>query len=223
MKYVVAVRRKCLSQFALIWTFSCIAFVGCKSDDKKQAAEPTTTKTAPAANYDATPSPPPEDTKSDYFRIEVMHTVPKPDDPVVVSFPSIKVVSAKFDPANLEGAVAELQLDLGTLVTGNTGRDKHLKEPDFFEIEKYPLATITIDSVKKREDGSFGAQAKVALHGETKTWPVVFTIVDTTDKTITIEATHKFDRNDFKVGDADTKSIAGPVKAKLRVTLTPTT
>lgn len=171
---------------------------------------------------DAAPAVTPDKIKADYFKVEVWHTVPKPSDPVVVSFPAVKVLSAKFDPANLEGGSAELQIDLAALLSGSAKRDKHLKDPDFFEVETYPMATISIDEVKKKEDSTYDAQARVALHGEAQTWPVVFSVVESDGAKITIEATHKFDRNDFKVGDEDTESIAGPVEAKLRVTLSPT-
>jgi polyisoprenoid-binding protein YceI len=214
--------RQFFSLTLLLCSILCLPLIGCKSEDKKQAPVPTPTKAPPAAIHDAAPTPTPEELSSDYFRVEVWHTVPKPTDPVVVSFPSVKIVSASFKPDNLEGGSAQLELDMAALVSGNAKRDKHLKDPDFFEVESYPLAIISIDEVKKKEDGSYGAQARVALHGETQTWPVAFKVVEQEGPQVTIEAVHKFDRSEFKVGDEDTKSIVGLVEASLRVTLTPT-
>ncbi len=157
---------------------------------------------------------------SDYFRVEVWHTEPKASDPVVVSFPSLRVKSASFDPGNLEGASAELIVDLTALSSGSKKRDKHLRDPDFFDTDKHPLATIKISGVKRKSEAIYQALADVEVHGEEQHWPVTFTLVDSTETSVTIEATHKFDRNDFKVGDANTDSIAGPVEAEVRVTLT---
>lgn len=198
---------------------------GCK--DKEEVTPTPVSSVAPvAAASDAAPAPatkaPEVPASGDFFRVEVWHTVPKPEDPIVVSFPVVKILRASFDPTELEGASASLEIEVGALLSGNKKRDVHLKDPDFFEIEKFPRGTISISEVKKKSDKTYQARAEVVVHGETAVWPVEFTVVGSTSNSITVEASHKFDRNEFKVGDADTKSIVGQVEAHLRVTLHPT-
>src|SRR5690349_2822111 len=53
--------------------------------------------------------------------------------PVTVTFTGVKVVKANFDPANLEGGTAELEVDVGSLGTGVAKRDGHLKTPDYLD------------------------------------------------------------------------------------------
>ena len=49
---------------------------------------------------------------------------------------------------------------------------KHLMEPDFFDVEKYPLTTLVITSVDYFKDTSMRIQANLTLKGITK--PIQF-------------------------------------------------
>lgn len=59
-----------------------------------------------------------------------------------------KIVEAKIDEKNPAASRIELEIDLSSIDTGNTKRDDHLRNPDYFEVEKYPTASVVIDNVR---------------------------------------------------------------------------
>src|SRR6185369_1415413 len=50
-----------------------------------------------------------------------------------------KITSSTDD---FSDAVIELSADVATINTNNEGRDKHLKSPDFFDVEKFNTLTF---------------------------------------------------------------------------------
>lgn len=203
-----------------------LALVGCKSDEssntKPGSETETTTTTAaevpkpePQAETEKAPAP----DNGDYFYVEVSHSEPKPDDPVRISFPNVRIVSSSIELGNLEAASAELALDIWSLDSGIPKRDKHLTSSDYFDADSFAAASIKVKDVKKKDEKSFSAVSEVTVHGVTKTWPVEFTIVETSQDSITIQAEHAFQRTDFDIGKAEGDPAANEVVAKLRVTL----
>jgi polyisoprenoid-binding protein YceI len=166
-----------------------LALVGCrKSDDN--AAPATTTETA------TTPD-----------RVEVLaRHLPAAGqadldaDPVIVHFDRFAVTKAKFDPKNLDGGTATIELDLTSIKTGNAERDSDLMSPEYFDVSKFATVTIAVANVKKQAGAKYTADATVTCHGITKTYPVTFTVVATTADTVRVEGEHAFSRVDFGVG-----------------------
>jgi polyisoprenoid-binding protein YceI len=60
---------------------------------------------------------------------------------------------------------AEIAVD--SVNTGNGQRDAHLKSPDFFDADKYPVATFTSSSVESNGD-SYVLRGDLTLKGVTK-------------------------------------------------------
>ncbi|OBA77263.1 hypothetical protein A5641_18695 [Mycobacterium sp. 1554424.7] len=86
----------------------------------------------------------------------------------------VSKVRGAFD--NLSGAIvvaddgtpsvrAEIAVD--SVNTGNGQRDAHLKSPDFFDADKYPVATFTSSSVESNGD-SYVLRGDLTLKGVTK-------------------------------------------------------
>ncbi|MCR9143659.1 MAG: YceI family protein [bacterium] len=55
-------------------------------------------------------------------------------------------------PADLTKGSGKFVVDVASIDTGNRRRDAHLRNPDFFEVETYPNAVFTIQSVSSDED-----------------------------------------------------------------------
>ena len=88
--------------------------------------------------------------------------------------------------------------------TNNSGRDNHLRGPDFFNVKQYGAISFKSSTVKPVE-GGYEVTGDLSLHGETK--PVTFTlkggkvINDRRMGTRTgFSADFKINRNDFGVG-----------------------
>lgn len=61
-----------------------------------------------------------------------------------------------------------VKINLASLVTGIPKLDEHLKSSDFFDVEKYPVATFVSDKVNVLSKNSATVHGMLTLHGVTK-------------------------------------------------------
>lgn len=165
---------------------------------------------------------PDTDATADYFQVLAHHEPGKPIDPIKVSFDKFKVTKAAFDPKTIEGGTATLEVDLTSLHTGSNQRDSHLNSESYLDTAKFATLTIDIGNVKRTDDTHFTADAKVALHGASKTYPVTFEVLDRGDDWIRVRGEHEISRLDFKVGKPDNgpdEQVAKDMKVQLQLTL----
>lgn len=82
---------------------------------------------------------------------------------------SLKGLKGKiiFNPKNLKASLFDVTVDVATINTDNTRRDAHLKKPDFFDAEKYPVIAIKTTSIIK-DKNNFTAKAVLTMHGVSK-------------------------------------------------------
>jgi len=67
---------------------------------------------------------------------------------------SLKTISATLasEGDDFEGANVSFEAEIGSIDTGNTDRDNHLKSGDFFDAEQFPKVTFESTSVTKDGD-----------------------------------------------------------------------
>src|SRR5262249_16654068 len=70
----------------------------------------------------------------------------------------------KADPAK---SSFTLTIKADSVDTGNEGRDKHLRSPDFFDTKQYADITFKSTSVKAAKDG-YEVEGDLTMHGKTK-------------------------------------------------------
>jgi polyisoprenoid-binding protein YceI len=159
----------------------------------------------------------------DFITVEAEHAPQKkPDDPVKVNFEKFKVAKATFDPKNIEGGTATIEVDLASLKSGSEKRDAHLATGDYIDTSKFTTMTIDIANVKKKEGNKYTADAKVKLRDVEKTYPVTFEVVEAKDDWIKVKGEHKFARLDFKVGKeklGPDEAVGQDLTVKLQLTL----
>ncbi len=75
-----------------------------------------------------------------------------------------------FSDAKLEGTIK-----VGSINTGNDGRDRHLKTDDFFNAEKYPEIKFKSTSVKKIDSTNYQISGDLTIRDVTRhvTWNAV--------------------------------------------------
>ncbi|MBE3558771.1 MAG: YceI family protein [Ktedonobacteraceae bacterium] len=86
-----------------------------------------------------------------------------------------KVLSGKLDidEAQPENSWIEAQVDTASVDTRDPNRDAHLRSPDFFDVEKYPVLTFKSTKVERTGGNEYRVLGDLTMHGVTK--PVVFT------------------------------------------------
>src|SRR5262249_44352902 len=78
----------------------------------------------------------------------------------------------EYDGKNLKTAHCTAYIESKSLNTGLSVRDFHLKSPDFFDVEKYPLIKFESTAIKPVSPGKFKMEGSMEIRGIKK--PVVF-------------------------------------------------
>jgi polyisoprenoid-binding protein YceI len=219
------IRRPDILPYALVAAAALALAAGCKGEqagtDEATETEPQTDETAELETDEQAEGADEADTEADaegdFIRVLAKHAPEKDDDPVTVEFGSFEVTSASFDPENLEGGEATIEIDLTSLDSGIADRNEHLLSADYLNTEEHPVATVTIADVEQVEGDRYKASAAVSVHGAQATWPIEFEVVDASDDAIRVRAEHDFDRMDFQVGQEETGEDADPVARELRL------
>jgi polyisoprenoid-binding protein YceI len=73
------------------------------------------------------------------------------------------------DRENLENSSVEIVIRTASVNTDHEERDKHLRNPDFFDVEKYPTMRFKSSDIKKITDTVGEVTGSFTLHGVTQT------------------------------------------------------
>ena len=119
------------------------------------------------------------------------------------TFHEWRIVESSIDMDAIDDAFVLVEVELASLDTGIEGRDDHLRNPDFFDVDTYPVATVRIHSpqpiqVEANEKLRFTVQYDLNLHGVEKTLDGEIVLVDTDP--LIFEGNLTVDRMEFGVG-----------------------
>jgi polyisoprenoid-binding protein YceI len=97
----------------------------------------------------------------------------------------------------------EATIDIGTISTGDEGRDTHLKSAEFFHHEEHPQMVFKSTKVEKKGAEEYAVTGNLTVHGVTK--PVTFAVEGPSapgkdpwgNTRIGLSATTKINRKDF--------------------------
>jgi len=124
-----------------------------------------------------------------------------------------------LDPEDLAASRVDIQVKAESIDTHNADRDKHLKSPEFFDVEKYPLITFRSQACRKIGDNEYEVQGDLTLHGVTR--PLTVTVVHTGagpgmqgEYRVGFETTFTIKRSDFGM-----TTLIGPVADEVRITV----
>jgi polyisoprenoid-binding protein YceI len=76
--------------------------------------------------------------------------------------------TATWDGKDVKTVKADVTIDATGLTTYNEQRDKHLKSPDFFDVEKNPTVTFKSKRVEGGSAGKFKLVGDLTMRGVTK-------------------------------------------------------
>ena len=129
-----------------------------------------------------------------------------------------------FDEKDPSKCSVEAVIKSDSISTDNEGRDKHLKSPDFFEVEKYPDITFKSKKVEKRGN-QWVAIGTLTIKNVSKDIELPFEIAKLENPrgtTIGIGATTQINRQDYGVSwsrklDNGGMVVADDVKIELNL------
>jgi polyisoprenoid-binding protein YceI len=88
----------------------------------------------------------------------------------------------EIDRAHPERSVVEVEIDVASIDTGIERRDEHLRTADFFEVEKWPTATVHVtgaspDGASATGNPRYRANFRIRIRDVEKTLPGSFEVV----------------------------------------------
>lgn len=108
-----------------------------------------------------------------------------------------------YDEKNPSAWSAAAAIDAASIDTNNEKRDGHLKSPDFFDVQKYPMITFKTTGVKNISGNKSQLNGLLMMHGVEKTVTLeleVGGVVTEKGKTKAgFEAVTKINRKDFGI------------------------
>jgi polyisoprenoid-binding protein YceI len=125
----------------------------------------------------------------------------------------------EVDRENLQNSSVEIVIGTASVNTDVEKRDEHLRDPDFFDVPKYPTMSFKSESVKKISDNVGEVTGSFTLHGVTKTITTKVTFLGEVDvpwgqHRAGFETTFTIKRGDYGMD-----KLLGPAGNTVQVTL----
>ena len=79
-----------------------------------------------------------------------------------------------FEPKHLKESKMSVTLPVASIHTGSKKRDKHLRNEDFFDVEKYPLIRFQSSDFAKVDDSTFAVTGTLTIKEVSKTVTIPF-------------------------------------------------
>lgn len=155
---------------------------------------------------------PAEDAPAEYIRFVGENLVATANG----EFKTWKITEADVNPDDPAASFVEIEIDVASLDTDNQKRDDHLRNPDFFEVEKWPTATVRVHDAKKGAGDDYEAKFDVTIRDVKKTLPGTFKVVST--EPAIVEGALTLDRMDFGVGEEH--SAINPMSIEQEIPIT---
>ncbi len=105
-----------------------------------------------------------------------------------------------YDPANVAGASATIEVETGSLDIGGEEYNAEVRKPQWFDVAKYPKALFKSTSIKSTGANSFMATGTLTVKGRAQTISVPITVKKTAGGT-TFEGAFTLSRKAFALGD----------------------
>ncbi|HVR10230.1 MAG TPA: YceI family protein, partial [Thermoanaerobaculia bacterium] len=75
----------------------------------------------------------------------------------------------KYDSQHPADSSVQFTVQAASIDTGNDGRDKDLRSPNFFDVAKFPTLSFTSTKVAPKGNNAFDVTGSLTIHGVTKT------------------------------------------------------
>jgi polyisoprenoid-binding protein YceI len=125
---------------------------------------------------------------------------------------------SKINPIQFDSVkkIAKIQIDISSISTGNSMRDRHLKAEDFFHAEKFPHAFFEITSLQEDKGNLLKLSGKLTIKDITK--DVDFPVeVQESNSIRTYKGSLQVNRRDFQL---NYDSLINPIQDSVLIEIT---
>lgn len=111
-------------------------------------------------------------------------------------FRSYRLDEFQYDGKNPESLKGGIVIWPASVFTRDRDRDEHLRQDDFFWVEKYPTSRVTLKAVNPGENGLYNFTFNLQIRDKIKEYIVPTKISDSGGR-VYLEGSFKVDRRDF--------------------------
>lgn len=131
-----------------------------------------------------------------------------------------------FDPERLEASRVSVEIDMNSVNSQSSDRDKTIRSPDLFHVDQWPMARFEVERFNAVGDGRYQAQATLTMRDASLEvlLPFDLRIVDHPDEAGQQQARAKGEltilRLDYGIGQGqwrDTKTVANEVTVTIDI------
>jgi polyisoprenoid-binding protein YceI len=126
-----------------------------------------------------------------------------------------------FDPKKPEAGKVTLSIDTGSARFGSPDTDAEAVKPDWFNVARFPQATLESGAIKAAGPGRYELTGKLSIKGLVRDVQVPVTLAKSGALTLATGA-FTVKRLDYKIGDgdwADPSMVANDVQVKFKLAL----
>lgn len=124
--------------------------------------------------------------------------------------------TVKFDTEDLTNSSFSVCIDAASVDTGNNRRDRHLREEEYFDVERYPEICYVSDIISRSDEG-FVTRGKLTIKGITRIVTIPFK-----KEGNNLKGTLSLNRLDYNVGDGvSTFLVSNPVELEIIYVIQP--
>lgn len=107
--------------------------------------------------------------------------------------------SVRFDPADLTHAKALVVIETASARTGNKLQESSLKESDWFDVAKFPLAVFESDRFSQVSPGNFVMEGRLTIKGQSNIVRLPFQLTQA-GQSVSAKGRVELDRLALKIG-----------------------
>jgi polyisoprenoid-binding protein YceI len=119
---------------------------------------------------------------------------------------------------DLNARKGKIEIDVASIDTGNSLRDNHLRNDDFFDVPNHPKAYFEVNSIKETNPNSLNLTGKLTIKNIEKSFEIPVQMTET-PQSIQYTGFVDINRKDFQI---NYDSVINPIKDIARVQFTVT-
>jgi polyisoprenoid-binding protein YceI len=97
------------------------------------------------------------------------------------------------------GASGDVRIPVSTLTTGIAKRDGHLREPEFFDLERFPDITVAVTAAGPKGPDTADVHATLSIKGTTRPIDFLASAAELADGAVRVTTSLVINRHDFGV------------------------